>query len=266
VRDAARIAEEGFKEIVLTGVNVGDYGGRSAELIHLLKLLNRVPGIERIRISSVEPNLLTRELVDLLLAPGNFCNHFHIPLQSGSDVVLKRMRRRYLTGQYRSVVEYIREQDPSAAIGADVIVGFPGETEELFGETASFLADLPLSYLHVFTFSERPGTPASEFEGRVEPRERARRSEALRLLGRRKRLAFHSSFVGRRLPVLFESRRDGGTASGLTTNYIRVEAPSGGALPNEIHDVTLLAADSDSCSAEVCSPLSLSHQFAIGTE
>jgi threonylcarbamoyladenosine tRNA methylthiotransferase MtaB len=250
VRDAERIASEGFSEIVLTGVNVGDYGARAGGgFLQLLRALEKVDGIERIRISSIEPNLLTRELVDLLLGSEKFCNHFHIPLQSGSDTVLRRMRRRYNREQYRAVVESIREGDADAAIGADVIVGFPGETEELFWETASFLAGIPVSYLHVFTFSERPGTPASEYEGRVEPRVRATRSEILRTLGQRKRHAFHSSFVGRRMPVLFEGHHRSGRGSGLTTNYIRVEAPTEDALTNEIRDVQILKAAHDVCAA-----------------
>ena len=254
VLDAARIASQGCSEIVLTGVNVGDYGlKQGAGLLRLLRKLEEVDGIERIRISSIEPNLLTRELVDAVLGSEKCCNHFHIPLQSGSDAVLKRMRRRYTREQYLAVVEYIRGRDQDAGIGADVIVGFPGETEESFRETSSFLADAPVSYLHVFTFSERPGTPASEFEGTVEPRVRAERSEALRLLGQRKRHAFHSSFIGRRMPVLFEGRHRRRSASGLTTNYIRVEAPSPGPLANEVRDVRILRAAHDQCAAELFS-------------
>jgi threonylcarbamoyladenosine tRNA methylthiotransferase MtaB len=254
VLDAARIASQGCSEIVLTGVNVGDYGlKQGAGLLRLLRKLEEVDGIERIRISSIEPNLLTRELVDAVLGSEKCCNHFHIPLQSGSDAVLKRMRRRYTREQYLAVVEYIRGRDQDAGIGADVIVGFPGETEESFRETSSFLADAPVSYLHVFTFSERPGTPASEFEGTVEPRVRAERSETLRLLGRRKRHAFHSSFIGRRMPVLFEGRHRRRSASGLTTNYIRVEAPSPGPLANEVRDVRILRAAHDQCAAELFS-------------
>lgn len=252
VRDAVRIASEGFKEIVLTGVNVGDYGTKGASpLPVLLPMLENVPGIERIRISSIEPNLLTRELVDLILGSEKYCNHFHIPLQSGSDAVLNRMRRRYTTGRYRAVVEYIMEQDRDAAVGADVIVGFPGETEELFRETSSFLEDLPVSYLHVFTFSERPGTPASDFPGSVDPRVRAGRSERLRLLGRKKRQIFHSFFVGKRMPVLFEGHHRGGVLSGLTTNYIRIEAASEGIRTNEIRDVEILTAGSETCAGEI---------------
>jgi threonylcarbamoyladenosine tRNA methylthiotransferase MtaB len=254
VRDAERIASEGFSEIVLTGVNVGDYGAKGeGGLLRLLRTLERVGGIERIRISSIEPNLLNRDLVDLLLGSKKFCNHFHIPLQSGSDPVLKRMRRRYTRGQYRAIVEHIRNRDADAGIGADVIVGFPGETDELFRETSSFLSELPLSYLHVFTFSERPGTPASEYGGAVEPRVRAERSDILRMLGRRKRHAFHSSFVGRRMPILFEGQHRRGRASGLTTNYIRVEIPSGAALANEIKDVNILDASHDQCAGELSS-------------
>ncbi len=252
VSDALSIASDGFKEIVLTGVNVGDYGRKDGGgLAYLLRLLEPIPGIERIRISSIEPNLLTTELVDLILGSEKLCNHFHIPLQSGSDAVLGRMSRRYATRHYRRLAEYIKERDPDAAIGADVIVGFPGETDERFCETADFIAKVPVSYLHVFTYSERPGTPAACLDGAVEPRIRASRSETLRELGRTKRHAFHSLFVGRDMPVLFERRRRNGAVSGLTPNYIRVEAESDRDLTNEIHTVSITNHGSDACAGDL---------------
>ncbi|HYQ87306.1 MAG TPA: tRNA (N(6)-L-threonylcarbamoyladenosine(37)-C(2))-methylthiotransferase MtaB [Bacteroidota bacterium] len=248
IRQAQLIAEEGFKEIVLTGVNVGDYGRKEkGSLLELLKLLGSIGGVDRIRISSIEPNLLSRELVDFILESEKFCNHFHIPLQSGSDRVLRSMRRRYLSDHYRSVVDYIKQKDPDAGIGADVIVGFPGESEQMFEETCSFLGELPLSYLHVFTFSEREGTPASNYNGSVEPRERARRSEVLRMLGRRKRHDFYARFGGRTLPVLFEGQLRAGMASGLARNYVRVGAPSRAPLTNQIKNVAIRSVDDDVC-------------------
>ncbi|OLD62271.1 MAG: tRNA (N(6)-L-threonylcarbamoyladenosine(37)-C(2))-methylthiotransferase MtaB [Ignavibacteria bacterium 13_1_40CM_2_61_4] len=248
IRQAQLIAKEGFKEIVLTGVNVGDYGRKEKRsLLELLKLLGSLGGVDRIRISSIEPNLVSRDLVDFILESEKFCNHFHIPLQSGSDRVLKIMRRRYLSDHYRSVVDYIKQKDSDAGIGADVIVGFPGESEQMFEETCSFLGELPVSYLHVFTFSERPGTPAANYKGSVEPRERARRSEVLRILGRRKRHDFYSRFGGRTLPVLFEGQLRAGMASGLARNYVRVGAPSSAPLTNQIRNIAIRNIDDDVC-------------------
>lgn len=249
LHQAMVIAEKGFKEIVLTGVNVGDYGMKDGTtLLALMKELEKVNGIERIRISSIEPNLLTREIVDVVLSSEIFCNHFHIPLQSGSDTILKLMRRRYLTDHYKGLVEYIKMKDADAAIGVDVIVGFPGETEQLFEETYRFLAELPVSYLHVFTYSEREDTPAMNFEHAVEPRVRFQRNEMLRILSQKKRHAFYSSFIGRELPVLFEGNNRPGLISGLTTNYIRVEVPSSQTFLNTIHDVRLNGINGDVCA------------------
>jgi threonylcarbamoyladenosine tRNA methylthiotransferase MtaB len=252
VADARRIASDGFKEVVLTGVNVGDYGRKDgSDLSALLRMLEKVAGIERIRISSIEPNLLSPGLVDLILGSEKCCNHFHIPLQSGSDGVLKKMSRRYGTRHYRHLAEYIKERDADASIGADVIVGFPGETDQHFNETVTFICELPISYLHVFSYSERPGTPAADFERPVEPRIRASRSESLRELGRKKRHAFHSSLVGRSMPVLFEGKRHNGVVSGLTRNYVRVEAVSARDLTNEVHTVALHDPGSEGCAGEL---------------
>ncbi|MBI4546754.1 MAG: tRNA (N(6)-L-threonylcarbamoyladenosine(37)-C(2))-methylthiotransferase MtaB [Ignavibacteriae bacterium] len=248
LQQASLLAAHGYKELVLSGVNVGDYGKKiGTTLFELMKALEQVRDIQRIRISSIEPNLLTREMVDFMLSSGKFCNHFHIPLQSGNDVILKRMRRRYLTGDYRNLIEYIKERDSAACIGADIIVGFPGETDTLFEETHRFLVDLPLSYLHVFTYSERSNTPAIVFNGIVEPKIRQQRSEMLRRLGYIKRHAFYSSFIGKDLPVLFESKVHHRKISGLTANYIRVEVPSQTQLVNEIHDVFIEEVNGDVC-------------------
>lgn len=224
VSQARLLARRGYKEVVLTGVNVGDYGKKAGtNLLNLLYALEEVDGIDRIRISSIEPNLLTKQLVDHIVQSEKLCNHFHIPLQSGSDTILRKMRRRYLTKDYRETVEYVKEQDPATGIGADVIVGFPGETDKLFEESYMFLVNLPVSYLHVFTYSERPNTPAATFDGRVRPETRSMRSEMLRILGKKKRHAFYSQFLGNTLEVLCEGLTDDGTISGLTTNYIRVK-------------------------------------------
>ena len=254
---AHEIVAQGYKEIVLTGVNVGDYGRAGGKtFLELLRALELVDGVERIRISSIEPNLLTYELVDFVLSSEKFCNHFHIPLQSGSDTILKKMRRRYTTGDYRNLIEYIRMKDAGAGIGADVITGFHGETDSLFEETHRFLFDLPVSYLHVFTYSERPETPAILFDDPVESRLRFERSEILRLLGRKKRSAFHSSFIGTTLPVLYESSTDSCRLSGLTTNYLRVETPSDTLRKNQICDTRISAANDEFCVGTLLEPLS----------
>lgn len=254
LEEARHLAERGFKEIVLTGVNVGDYRAKNdTSLFMLMRELEHVDGIERIRISSMEPNLLTEEMIDFVLSSGRFCNHFHIPLQSGSDAMLRRMRRRYSRDHYRRLVEYIKSKDPDAGIGMDVIVGFPGENEELFEETYLFVVDLPVTYLHVFTYSERENTQAVKLSGRIEPNIRFRRNEMLRILGQKKRHAFHRSLTGRIFPVLFERARAGGSVSGLTPNYVRVETSGVPALENSIHSVRIVMPEHDRCSGEIMS-------------
>jgi len=252
LQQARVLADRGYKEIVLTGVNVGDFGRMlGTSLLKLLEALDAVDGIERIRISSIEPNLLTTEMVDFIMGSDKICHHFHIPLQSGSDAMLKRMRRRYLTREYWDIVEYIKGRDPDAGIGVDVIVGFPGETDELFDETHLMLADLPISYLHVFTYSERPNTPAAELPGKVEPKVRAERSEMLRILSQKKRHAFSSSFVGRELEVLFETVSANNRVSGFSSNYVRVEAQADDPLSNEIRNVRIIGLAGDHCRGEI---------------
>lgn len=252
VQHARQIVSHGYKEIVLTGVNVGDYGRKlGTNLFALIKQLDAVEGLERIRISSIEPNLLTKEMVDFILASEKFCNHFHIPLQSGSDTILKSMRRRYLTDTYRKLVEYIKVNDPDAGIGCDVLVGFPGETDKLFEETYRFLVELPVSYLHVFTYSERENTPAAQYGGSVEPRIRTERSERLRMLSKKKRHAFYSSFIGRTLPVLFEHSTSEGRYSGLSSNYIRIEVAAESELTNKIYSVRVTDAYDDVCRGSI---------------
>jgi threonylcarbamoyladenosine tRNA methylthiotransferase MtaB len=251
VEAARRLGDSGYREVVLTGVNVGDYGGASGSAFpDLLRRLDTVESVDRFRISSIEPNLLTDGLVGFVLGSRRFANHFHVPLQSGSAGILRAMRRRYTPGHYAGRVERIRSLDPEAGIGADVIVGFPGETEEHFSETAAFLAGLDLSYLHVFTFSERERTAAAAMRNRVEPRERYRRSDSLRDAGRRIRESFNRRFTGRTLEVLFERSAAGGTVSGLTSNYIRVTAAGGEELVNRIVPVAIASASGEGCAGE----------------
>jgi len=245
------LADQGYREIVLTGVNVGDYGKQfGSSFFDLIQQLEKVP-VDRFRISSIEPNLLTREMVDFILGSAKFCNHFHIPLQSGSDSVLKKMRRRYLSDQYRDLIYYIKERDPYAGIGADVLTGFPGETEELFTETHNFLIDLPVSYLHVFTYSEREHTPAIQYPGVVDLHERHRRNEILRILSLHKRQAFSSAFIGKDMPVLFENASGEDIYSGLTSNYLRIETGSDSPLTNEIHSIRITGVEAAICTGEL---------------
>ena len=238
VERANRIAEEGYREVVLTGVNVGDYeSSRSENLIDVLNALESISGIERIRISSIEPNLLPDGLLRRWIESPKVCNHFHIPLQSGSDSVLKAMRRRYNREYYAGRIGAIKAAAPDAGIGADVIVGFPGETDQMFEETYQFLTEQPLSYLHVFAYSERSNTRAVELEGKVEVRVRNERSERLRILSEKKRRAFCEGLRGTKVSVLFETPLQQGIQSGLTEEYVRVQVPSDHSLENEIHGV-----------------------------
>ncbi len=230
VNNAKEIAAKDIKEIVLTGVNIGDYGkGEFGNKKHehtfldLISELDKVDGIERIRISSIEPNLLKDESIDLVSKSRSFVPHFHIPLQSGSDDILKMMKRRYLTSLYQNRVSKIRDVMPDACIGVDVIVGFPGETEEKFMETYNFLNDLPISYLHVFTYSERENTEATDMDGVVPISERKKRNKMLRILSEKKKMAFYQTQLGKTLPVLWEHDNKNGFMYGFTENYVRVK-------------------------------------------
>jgi threonylcarbamoyladenosine tRNA methylthiotransferase MtaB len=251
VAAAARLGAEGYREVVLTGVNVGDYGRSSGgSLLGLVRRLDGVGAVDRFRISSIEPNLLTGDLLGFVAGSGRFVNHFHLPLQSGSADVLRGMRRRYTADQYAELVGRVRALDPDAGIGADVIVGFPGESTAHFAETVRFLERLPISYLHVFTYSERERTVAAEMRNQVGPRERFHRSDRLRELGRLKRAEFNARFVGTTVDVLFERSADG-AASGLTPNYIRVAVAGGAELVNRIVPVTITSSGPEACEGVV---------------
>lgn len=252
VRQAEDIVQQGFQEIVLTGVNVGDYGKKiGTNLLSLLQGLVMIRGLKRIRISSIEPNLLTDELLDFWLAEEKLCKHFHIPLQSGTDDVLKWMRRRYHTDWYADRVQRIKSVSPDAGIGVDVIAGFPGETDELFESTYRFLNELPVSYLHVFTYSERPHTHAASMPNHVEPRIKFERSERLRILSLKKRRAFYESFVGKTVDVLFESELRSNVQTGLTSQYVRVNVPESQNLTNRILPVFITSADHEACEGQI---------------
>ena len=252
VENAREIAEKGIREIVLTGVNIGDYGkGEFGNKKHehtfldLISELDQVEGIERIRISSIEPNLLKDESIELVAQSKRFVPHFHIPLQSGSDDLLKKMKRRYLTGLYAERVAKIREVMPDSCIGVDVIVGFPGETEEKFLETYHFLNELPISYLHVFTYSERENTEAANMDGVIPIPERKRRNKMLRILSEKKKMAFYQTQLEKTLPILWEHENKNGKMFGFTENYVRVQKPFDVNCVNQIEMLKLDQIQSD---------------------
>lgn len=247
VIEAEKVAATEVKEIVLTGVNIGDFGqGGEEDFFGLIKELDKVEGIERFRISSIEPNLLSNEIIDFCLNDSaHFVPHFHIPLQSGSDELLKKMRRKYLSATYTNRVEQIKSIAPDACIGVDVIVGFPGETEEAFMETYNYLNELNISYLHVFTYSERANTTANKMGDVVPMHIRKERSKMLRILSEKKKRAFYESQIGKTGTVLWESQNDNGYINGFTENYIKVKHPYDKSLENKLQKVKYLSIDKD---------------------
>lgn len=257
IDNAKKIIDAGYKEIVLTGVNTGDYNYElkeaganlanenskfqipNSKLIDVLYELDKL-NIERIRISSIEPNLLTDEIISLYQNSDKFCNHFHIPLQSGDSEILKLMRRRYNSEFYKELIFKLNEKIKDVGIGVDVIVGFPGETENHFDNTFNFLESLPISYLHVFSYSERRNTDAINFQGKVDIKERKRRSELLRSLSNKKRFDFYSRYIGSEQTVLFETRKNDDFIEGFTTNYIKVKVKADDSIENKICNVKLI--------------------------
>lgn len=250
IKNASEIARKGIKEIVLTGVNLGDFGNgtdviegtkpkKEALFIDLIQALDLVEGIERYRISSIEPNLLTDEIIEFVTQSKRFVPHFHIPLQSGSDKTLKEMRRRYKREVYQSRVEKIKSLMPHACIGVDVIVGFPGETEEDFLESYQFINELNVSYLHVFTYSERANTHAETIDQPVDMAIRRDRNEMLRILSEKKKRAFYTQYQGNIRNVLFERSKNEDIMHGFTDNYLKVELPLDESLINTIAPVQL---------------------------
>ena len=252
LNNAREITQKGIKEIVLTGVNIGDYGkGEFGNKKHehtffeLVQALSKVEGLERVRISSIEPNLLKNETIDFVAQSDNFVPHFHIPLQSGSNQLLKLMRRRYMKELYVDRVEHIKSKMPNACIGVDVIVGFPGETDDLFLETYEFLNALDVSYLHIFSYSERPNTVAAQMDHKVPKEVRTKRSKMLRGLSSKKRRAFYESQLGSVQTVLFEGENKEGYIHGFTPNYVKVKTPWNPNLVNTAHEVSLKQIDED---------------------
>lgn len=231
----------GAKEIVLTGVNIGDFGTAHGEdFLGLIRELDKLQGVERYRISSIEPNLLSDEIIDFVADSEKFVPHFHVPLQSGSDEILKAMRRRYLSDLYRDRVTHILERMPEASIGVDVITGFPGESDAHFEETYRFLTELPVAYLHAFTYSERANTTALRIEEVVPVHTRQERTKMLRILSQKKKRAHYDLHLGTVREVLFEARENDGRIEGYTDNYIRVSLPYDEYLVNQVHPVELV--------------------------
>jgi threonylcarbamoyladenosine tRNA methylthiotransferase MtaB len=248
LKEAKRAAEQGYKEIVVTGVNVGEFGrDKGNDLLKLLEKLVCIDGIARIRISSIEPNLLTDDLIDFWVKEEKLCNHWHVPLQSGSDKILGLMGRRYNSGFFRERIEKIKTLVPDAGIGTDVIVGFPGETGGLFEDTYRLLDVVPLSFFHIFSYSERPGTSAAGYGDKINAAVKKERCRTLRELGSGKKRSFLKSFTGKNVNVLLESENTGGIWTGLTGEYVRIDVESGENLKNLLLDVTVT-----DCSDEKC--------------
>ncbi len=245
-----RLLDEGYKEIILTGVNVGDFGKNyDKRLIDVVEELVNVEGDFRLRISSIEPNLLTEEIIDLTASSDKMAKHFHIPLQSGSPKILRLMQRRYKAEDFRSLIFKASEKIAKLGIGVDVIVGFPGETDENFLETYNFIKELPVSYLHVFTYSERPDTKAVEMEGRIEPSLRKKRNNMLRILSDKKKNEFYRQMIGTEQTVLFEEENHGGFMKGFASNYVRVIHPYNEDMVNKLVKIKITGVDDNICTA-----------------
>ncbi len=246
LNEANKIADSDIKEVVLTGVNIGDFGQGGDENFHqLVQELDKIKGIDRWRISSIEPNLLENETIEFVANSNHFVPHFHIPLQSGSDTLLKAMRRKYLSERYEDRVSKIKELMPDACIGVDVIVGFPGETEEEFMKTVNFLNGLDVSYYHVFTYSERANTTAKKMAGSVPINVRRERSKQLQIHSEKKKRHFYSTQLGKIKTVLFEAEENEGTIFGFTDNYVKVKMPYDKSLVNQLIKVHLKEIDRD---------------------
>jgi len=252
VTDFRSLIQHGYKEIILTGVNVGDYGKSANNSFHdLLLRLVQVEGEFRLRVSSIEPNLLTDEIIELTTSNEKMSKHFHIPLQSGSPEILKRMQRRYKVEDYRMLIDKLNSRIPGVGIGVDVIVGFPGETEEEFLQTYNFLRELEISYLHVFTYSERPDTKAMTMQNQINIAERRRRNNMLRILSVKKRHNFYEKMLGSEVEVLFESGVNGGFIKGFSSNYIRVVHPFEEKLINKLCRVQLTGIKDELCEGKI---------------
>ena len=252
IKEFSLLVEKGYKEIILTGVNVGDFGkAYNTNLYQVIRKMISIPEDFRIRISSIEPNLLTDEIIDLTADNPKMCRHFHIPLQSGSPEILKLMQRRYKPSTYSNLIFKLKDKIPDLGIGVDVITGFPGESKENFIETYEFLRDLPVSYLHVFTYSERPDTKAIDMPGHVEMNERRKRTNMLRNLSEKKKSAYYNEAIGKEQRVLFEAENDNGMMKGFSSNYIRMAIPFDMNLVNKFSDIIVAEFDGCVCRGEI---------------
>ncbi len=242
VREAEQLVDRGHKELVLTGVNIGQFASGGLGIIDLIQRLESIPELARIRISSIEPTTIPEALLDYMASSSKLCRFLHVPLQSGDDEILHGMNRRYTVKEYADWVCHAARKIPDVCIGTDLMVGFPGESEQQFDNTRSVVADLPLAYFHVFSYSTRPGTAATRMDNHVPAKTMKARSKNLSELSRGKRAEFYRKFVDRRVSVLFESSESAGWWSGLTDNYIRVRVPSTTVSSNEIHTVQITGA------------------------
>lgn len=237
--EADKLIAAGHKELILTGVNIGTYSSDGKNIFDVITSLEKVDGLERLRISSIEPTTIPEKLIYRIAESEVICNHFHIPLQSGDDKVLKDMRRKYTAAEFADFVEFVDRTVPDAGIGTDVMVGYPTEGQPEFVNTKKMLADLPVSYFHVFTYSDRPGTSSERLTHKVDPQEKKKRTAILMEQGKRKKHAYYASFIDREIEVLFEQRNSSGRWSGYTTNYMTVETDSSVDLHNQIRTVRL---------------------------
>ncbi len=252
--EALELVARGHRELVLTGVNIGTYAHEGRRLLDLIRMLESIEGVGRIRISSIEPTTVSRDLVEYMADSEKLCAHLHIPLQSGDDGILRKMRRDYTVSEYEKLVSWACGRVPNLCLGTDVMVGFPGEGERQFENTRRLLQALPFAYFHVFTYSERHGTPAARMPGRVDPKVRKARSQNLRTLSREKRRRFYLQYVGRTLRVLMEERNEGGWFHGLTDNYVRVGVHTQEDLSNRFVDVTARQLEADTMLSGALAP------------
>ena len=251
LREAYKLVEMGHREIVLTGVNIGTYESGGREILDLLKALEKIDGLERLRISSIEPTTIPEELVHYIGGSDKMCNHLHIPLQSGDDRILRSMRRRYTAAEYAGFIEFVHKIIPEVGIGTDVMVGYPGEDEEAFVNTKKFLADLPVSYYHVFTYSDRRGTGSFKMTEKVDSHVKKQRTRILIEQGNRKKYAYAETFTGKIAAVLFEQLHENGKWSGHTGNYLTVETASGEDLHNQMRMVRIVGPGVHSVAGEL---------------
>ncbi len=242
LREAEHLAAQGYREIVLTGVNIGQYRQDGADLCEAIRRLERIPGLERIRISSIEPTTVTDELLDLMASSPKLCPYLHIPLQSGDDGILSAMNRSYSAGAYRDLIERALRKIPNLGLGTDIMVGFPGETDEAFDNTLRLGTDLPFAYFHVFPYSPRPGTAAVKFADPVDAALVKRRTALMTVRSQEKRRVFHNRHIGTTVPLLFESGQQEGYRVGTTANFLKVAVLSNVDMTNQVHEVTITAA------------------------